>query len=93
MEITELLNRLLTPDQLEELKKRADCLCKGVPPVNDDGDVSVCDYCDGTGVVEVSRRFYAVTPQTDQLQRVTIPEIGEVAVLEIEVGALTTSST
>ena len=81
MEITQLLKSLLTDDQLASLKKKVTCSCRGVPPVVD-GDVVTCDQCDGTGEIEVTRRFFLAHQGNIHLDRINVPELGEVAVLD-----------
>jgi hypothetical protein len=78
MEITQLLKTLLTKDQLSSLKIKVRCLCRGVPPLID-GDVVVCDKCDGTGYVYAVCRYYAATEDNANLPRIDIKHIGEVA--------------
>ncbi len=81
MEITQLLKVLLTEDQLASLRKKEACSCKGVPPVVE-GSVCTCDQCDGTGEIEVNRRFFLAHQGNEHLKRINIPEIGDVAVLD-----------
>jgi hypothetical protein len=80
-EITELLATLLNREQLAALRRReaTPCWCGGMPPVNESGDIGVCDHCDGSGTRYKTIRYYVVCEETSSLPRATIEGVGEVA--------------
>jgi hypothetical protein len=80
-EITDLLAALLNRDQLSVLHRLQAqlCWCRGMPPVNEEGDIYVCDRCDGSGTRYKSIRYYVVCEDTSHLPRTTIDGIGEIA--------------
>jgi len=79
-EITALVESLL-PDKTP---KRYKTCCGGVPPINDEGDVVVCDHCSGLGYYEIPRKYYAITDETKHLPTVNIVGVGDVAYIDIE---------
>ena len=80
-EITDLLVALLNREQLATLRRRdaTTCWCGGVPPVDESGDIGVCDQCDGSGTRYRTIRYYVVCEETSSLPRTTIEGVGEVA--------------
>ncbi len=83
-EVTALIKALLPEEQVKKLRRYKRCECEGIPPVNAEGDVVVCDYCDGTGYYEVLRKYYAITDSTKHLPTVIVTGVGELAYVDIE---------